>query len=243
MTAPHPASALDTLHRAETPEGIALALRPAGLVARGQAWLIDFVIRLAVFFVAAIVTGLLGGMGGAFLLIAIFLLEWGYPIVFELGRSGATPGKRALGLQVVMDSGLPVTPGACVVRNLLRAADFLPFLYGAGCVALLLRRDFKRLGDLAAGTLVVYSESVRLHGTIPEAQPRPPVRPLAQAEQTAIVAWAGRAPRLTAARFEELAQIAQPVVCKPGEHVDAETVTRRLLGVAHWVLGHRGGPQ
>ena len=163
------ASSLDTLHHAETPEGIALALRPAGIVARGQAWLIDLLIRMGLFFVLAMVTAALGGVGVAFLLISYFLLEWFYPVAFELGRSGATPGKRVMGLQVVMDSGLPVTPGASIVRNLLRAADFLPFLYAGGAVASLLRSDFKRLGDMAAGTLVVYNETVRLHGAVPQA--------------------------------------------------------------------------
>ena len=230
---------LDTLHHAETPEGIALALRPAGLVARGQAWLIDFGIRLGVFFAAAVVLQALGGFGGGLLLVFFFLLEWAYPVVFELARGGATPGKRALGLQVVMDSGLPLTPGAAIVRNLLRAADFLPFLYAAGVLSLLLRADFKRLGDLAAGTLVVYSETVTLHGKLPEADPLPPARPLSPGEQAAIVAWAGRAPRLTRARFEELAQLARKVT--PGDEAaaGAATVTQRLLGVAHWLLGHR----
>jgi uncharacterized RDD family membrane protein YckC len=119
---------LDTLHHAETPEGITLALRPAGLVVRAQAWAIDFAIRAGMFLVVSIVASLTGGLGSAFLLIAYFLLEWFYPVAFEIGRRGATPGKQALGLQVVMDSGLPVTPAASVVRNLLRAADFLPFL-------------------------------------------------------------------------------------------------------------------
>ncbi|AEG94324.1 RDD family protein [Ramlibacter tataouinensis] len=230
--------ALDTLYQAETPEGIALALRPAGLVARAQAWAIDFGIRLGLFFVISLVAGIAGGLGAAFLLIAYFLLEWFYPVVFELGRGGATPGKQALGLQVVMDSGLPVTVAASVVRNLLRAADFLPFLYAAGAMALLLRHDFKRLGDLAAGTLVVYRETVRLHGALPEAPPVAPARLLSGAEQAAIVAWAGRGTRLTPERFEELAQLARPVAGLPAGARGAD-LTRRLLGVAHWVLGHR----
>lgn len=229
---------LDTLHHAETPEGIALALRPAGLVARAQAWAIDFGIRLGIFFVISIVAGIAGGLGAAFLLISYFLLEWFYPIAFELGRGGATPGKQAMGLQVVMDSGLPVTAGASVVRNLLRAADFLPFLYAAGAAALLLRSDFKRLGDLAAGTLVVHRATVRLHGALPWATPAPPARPLSTAEQAAIVAWAGRAPRLTPERFEELAQLAGAVAGASASAPRGE-VTQRLLGVAHWVLGHR----
>ena len=149
------AARLDTLHTAETPEGIALSLRPAGVMARCLAWLLDFLVRAVLFVIIAIAGRAFGGLGTALLLIAFFALEWLYPVVFELSRSGATPGKRAMGLRVVMDSGLPVTPAASFIRNLLRTADFLPAMYAAAVATMLLRDDSKRLGDLAAGTLVV----------------------------------------------------------------------------------------
>jgi uncharacterized RDD family membrane protein YckC len=228
---------LDTLYTAETPEGIALSLRPAGVVARALAYAVDFGIRLGMFFVIAMVAGALGGMGSAVLLISYFALEWFYPVAFELALGGATPGKRMMGIQVVMDSGLPVTPGASVIRNLLRAADFLPFLYAAGAACMLMRADFKRLGDIAAGTLVVYAQSVWLHGELPDAEPLAPARPLAQREQVAILAWAGRATRLTPERLEELAHIAATVI--PGD--GTRDATPRLLGLAQWVLGRRQG--
>jgi uncharacterized RDD family membrane protein YckC len=95
----------------------------------------------------------MGGIGVAFWLILLFALEWLYPIAFELTASGATPGKRAFGLRVTMDNGLPVTAAAAVTRNLLRAADFLPFGYGFAIVSMLLRRDCRRLGDIAAATM------------------------------------------------------------------------------------------
>ncbi|MEJ8845760.1 RDD family protein [Variovorax rhizosphaerae] len=227
---------LDTLHTAETPEGIALSLRPAGLMARSLAYLIDLAIRLVAFIVLAIVTGGMGGVGTALMLVSYFALEWLYPVVFELSRRGATPGKRALGLRVVMDSGLPVTPAAALIRNLLRTADFLPALYGAGLTSMLLRRDSKRLGDLAAGTLVVFTDSVSLHGEVPGAEPLAPLRPLNMREQAAIVSWAGRTRRLTPERLEELALIAQSVLPAGAPGAKASP---RLLGVAQWVLGRR----
>nr|WP_255429199.1 RDD family protein [Ramlibacter albus] len=214
-------------------------MRPAGIVARGQAWLIDFGIRVGLFFVLAMVAASMGGMGNAFLLISLFALEWLYPMVFELLPAGGTPGKRAMGLQVVMDNGLPVTPAACVVRNLLRAADFLPFGYAAAAVSLLLRRDFKRLGDVAAGTLVVYSATVKLHGELPPAAPLRPARTLTQDEQAAIVAWAGRAQRLTPERLEELARLAAPAAGAAHGQGANNPASQRLLGVAHWLLGER----
>jgi uncharacterized RDD family membrane protein YckC len=132
---------LDTVVAAETPEGIVLELHPAGLPARFYAFLLDWLIRLAILWGVAIVARFLGGIGIAFWIVLLFLLEWFYPIAFELGRSGATPGKKTFGLKVVMDNGLPITPAASFTRNLLRAADFLPFCYGFAIVSMLLRQD------------------------------------------------------------------------------------------------------
>ena len=231
--------ALDTIVTAEAPEGIALALRPAGIVARSYAFVIDLLIRGGVLLIASMVLGTMHRLGGGLFLILLFGVEWLYPVLFELLPGSATPGKRAVGLKVVMDTGLPITPAASMVRNLLRAADFLPFLYAFGLLAMLLRPDFKRIGDLAAGTLVVHAESVRLHGTLPEAEPRAPARPLSAPEQAAIVAWAGRATRLTAARHDELAQLAASVTRSPNAKPDAMQATERLLGVAQWIVGRR----
>ncbi len=228
---------LDTLYTAETPEGIALSLRPAGVVARFYAFFIDLLVRSAVLVAASMLLSVLGHMGAGIFWILFFGLEWFYPVVFELARGGATPGKRAVGLQVVMDSGLPVTPAASLVRNLIRAADFLPFGYAFGFASMLMRADFKRIGDLAAATLVVYSKPVSLHGALPDAPPAAPARVLSPREQAAVIAWAGRAARLTEARLDELAQLAAPVLGRSAaSHPDT---TLRLLGVAQWLLGKR----
>jgi uncharacterized RDD family membrane protein YckC len=233
---------LDTLRAVETPEGIALTLRPAGAAPRVLAYLIDLFIRFLLFFGIAIAARALRGLGPAVMLISFFALEWLYPVAFELSRRGATPGKRAMGLQVVMDSGLPVTPAASLLRNLLRTADFMPGAYALGLAAMLMRPDFKRLGDMAAGTLVVYADAARLDGELPAATPAaapmPPARPLAAREQLAIVTWAGRANRLTPARFDELAQLAASV-CAPSESSMNDDTADRLLGVAHWLSGQR----
>jgi uncharacterized RDD family membrane protein YckC len=228
---------LDTLYTAETPEGIALSLRPAGVVARFYAFLIDLAVRAGVLMLGAMVLGFLGRAGGGLFLVLFFGLEWFYPVLFELMRGGATPGKKAMGLQVVMDSGLPVTPAASLVRNLMRAADFLPAAYAFGFASMLLRADFKRIGDMAAGTLVVYAKPVSLHGALPPAQPAAPARVLTPREQAAIIAWAGRTARLTEARLDELAQLAAPVI--GGARGGANDATLRLLAVAQWLLGKR----
>jgi uncharacterized RDD family membrane protein YckC len=228
---------LDTVVAAETPEGILLELRPAGLSARFYAFLIDWLIRLVLAYAAAIAAAFMGGFGTGFWLLLYFLLEWFYPVAFELSRSGATPGKSVVGIKVVMDDGLPITPAASFTRNLLRVADFLPFAFGAAIVSMLLRKDCKRLGDLAAATLVVHQPQrppkVKLDGVAPVI----PVVPLAPRDQAAIVALAARAPTLTGERLDELAALAAAVSGDGGKA--GPNVTRRVLGVAQWAMGRR----
>jgi hypothetical protein len=180
---------------------------------------------------------LLGGIGIAFWIILYFLLEWFYPVAFELGRSGATPGKRAMGLKVVMDTGLPITLAASTTRNLLRFADLMPMGYAFAIVSMLLREDGKRLGDLAAATLVVHQPRVAPKATLEMVAPLAPVRPLSARDQSAVIALAARAPTLTIERLEELAALAAPV--QGDTQRPPEEVTRRVLGVAQWLLGRR----
>jgi len=235
---------LDTALLAETPEGIDLRLHPAGVPARAIAYALDWLVRIVAYVAVVIALANVKGFGTGLALILYFAMEWLYPIVFELLPGAATLGKRALGLRVAMDNGLPVTPAASVVRNLLRAVDFLPFAFGAGLVAMLLRRDFKRLGDLVAGTQVVHAARVHLHGALPHAEALAPRSPLARSQQVAILHLAGRAARLTPERIDELADIAEAALpaadLAPG-HAAPPPIRpgRRLMAVAQWLAGQR----
>jgi uncharacterized RDD family membrane protein YckC len=228
---------LDTVVSAETPEGILLELRPAGLSARFYAFALDWLIRLMIFYAAASLAAILGGIGIAFWIVLFFVLEWFYPVFFELSRSGATPGKRIFGLKVVMDNGLPITPAASFTRNLLRVADFLPFGYGFAIVSMLLRADCKRLGDIAAATLVVHQPVAVPRVVLEQVTPLAPVRPLSPRDQAAVMALSARAPTLTVERLDELAALAASVSGDEGHA--GPNVTRRVLGVAQWLLGRR----
>ena len=225
---------------AETPEGILLELRPAGICARSCAFLIDGIIRIAAIYAVGIATVFMGGFGVAFWIIFIFGLEWFYPVVFELKMGAATPGKRVFGLRVVMDNGLPITTAASVTRNLLRTADFLPFCYGFAIVSMLLRRDCKRLGDIAAATIVVHEREAGRNALIglSSVEPVVPVVRMSQEDQAALIALAARASHLTPERLDELAALAAVVSGDAGR--SGADVTRRVLGVAHWALGRRG---
>jgi uncharacterized RDD family membrane protein YckC len=232
-----PGIVLDTVVAAETPEGIVLELHPAGLPVRCYAFLLDWLIRLGILYGCAIVARFMGGIGVAFWLVLAFLLEWFYPIYFELSRSGATPGKRTFGLRVVMDNGLPITPAASFTRNLLRVADFLPFGYAFAMLSMLVRPDCKRLGDIGAATLVVHAQQAAPRITLEQVEPIVPARPLAPRDQTALVALAARAPTLSEERLDELAAIAASVSGDTGQSGSA--VTHRVLGVAQWLVGRR----
>ena len=149
---------LDTMRTVETPEGCRIDLRVAGLVARARAWLVDLAIRAFIYLVAVEVLVLFGKVGFGAILLVVFALEWLYPVYFEAAWHGATPGKRVCRLAVLRDDGGPIDWGAAMIRNTLRIVDFLPLLYMAGTICMFLRRDFKRLGDVAAGTIVVYTD-------------------------------------------------------------------------------------
>jgi uncharacterized RDD family membrane protein YckC len=226
---------LDTTARIGTPEGIELTLRVAGPVPRALAWVLDLLIRGIMLFVIALGAGALGEFGAAIMMLSMFLLEWLYPAWFEVNWSGATPGKRALGLMVLHDDGTPVRWSAALTRNLLRALDFLPFMYFLGYCAMVSNRDFKRLGDLAANTLVVYREEKPRALKIPEATPFAPPFPLSAGEQRTVLDFAERSARLTPERSAELAEIAASLTAGR----TGEAATGRLVALANHLMGRR----
>ena len=228
-------STIDTVITAETPEGIAISMRAAGFPVRCMAFLIDASIRYAIVSTVAAALGFGGRVGTGVLLIIVFLILWLYPLIFELMPAAATPGKRAMGIQVMMANGLPLTPAGCLIRNLMRAVDMLPLLYGFAIVSMLMRRDARRLGDLAAGTIVVYRDRTSPTGDFGPGEPLPPPIPLSIRQQTAIAAFGWRVNRLTPQRAEEIAVLAAAAV--PGAKDSA--VTARLVGIARWQHGQR----
>ena len=134
----------------------------AGIGSRVAAALLDlFILGLSLIGLMIIYSwleasgGLAGGWATAVLVLLLFLLFWGYFVVFEVMNGGRTPGKQALGIRVVMDTGRPVTAGAAVVRNLVRLLDCYLLLFLPAMIMMFVDRSNKRLGDMAAGTIVV----------------------------------------------------------------------------------------
>ena len=223
---------LDTLRRLETPEGIELSLRVAGPVARALAWSVDSLIRYGALWGLLMVLTMLGGGGLGLWLIALFATEWLYPALFEVYAGGATPGKKALGLKVIHANGTPVDWPAALIRNLLRAVDFLPLLYGFGLVAMLCSRDFQRLGDLAAGTVVIYRDPSETAPPLPPGPALPPPFVLSPAEQQLLIDFAERGAILNPDRQAELADLLASYTGLYGV-VGVE----RLRAYARWLAG------
>jgi len=225
-----PAALLDTLREYEIPEGVRLEFRLAGPVVRACAWGIDASLRALLYIGLGIGLSFFGGVGMAVMLIGFFLIEWFYPVLFEL-QDGATPGKRAMGIRVIQDNGTPVTPAASIIRNLLRAADFLPLLYGFGLTCMLLNREFKRLGDLAGGTLVVYRDRpVERFQPSQAAAYQPPIE-LSEAERKTLLAFAERGQSLSESRRIELAELLYDLTDRLGLRA-----VERLYGYANWIM-------
>lgn len=223
---------LDTYREVVTPEGVALHMPVAGPVPRALAWLLDFAIRLFVVFVAGFALSMLGGAGIGAFGVLVFAVFWFYPVLFEVLMDGRTPGKRALGLRVVAADGAPVGWRASFARNLLRTVDMLPFGYALGLVACLVDPGARRVGDMVARTLVVHALREVDGSDAPYVPPRSPRVPLRPDEQAAVIAFAERSPALTAARRDELADLAAPLVEARG----AQAATR-LDAIANGLLG------
>lgn len=231
--------AIDTIRRIATPEGCELELRLAGPVSRVQAWLYDFLLRLVGWFALAMLASIGGKLGMGFFLLATFLLEWFYPILFEVYMGGQTPGKRVCQLVVLHDDGRPVGWNASFIRNTVRFVDFFPLLYVTGFMTCLCNSDSKRLGDFAAGTVVVYAPARPDKDAPPTAEAEkgsePPPLPLGFEEQQAIIEFHRRAPLLTDARAQELAEIPTPLT----GGLNPQQARSRLLRIGNFLLGRR----
>ncbi len=225
---------LDSVNTVQTPEGIDIHLRLAGIWPRSVAWLIDVVIRSVVYVALAILTRFFGDFGAGLMLIAFFFMEWFYPVLFEVFNNGMTPGKKYLKIQVLNSDGTPIGWSASLLRNILRTVDFLPFFYGLGFISMLMNNRFQRLGDLAADTIVVYDKGISGIQVIPQYAHLKADYPLSLQEQQSIIRYAERCSQLSDERLQELAEFLNSVDVK-----DHKMTKEKLLGIANGLVGHR----
>lgn len=242
------AEPLDTDVMLETPEHIVFRYRVAGPARRLFAQVLDLALcygALVAVAVAAVVGGMSSGLvseaakastGLVFLL--VFFAQWAYFVVWEAWK-GRSPGKMVLGLAVVTTEGRPIGFREAVLRNVLRAADMLPAAYLVGGTAALFSPRFQRLGDLAAGTMVVVPEraarafAVRIH---PPPYPQelallPAHVSLDPEERNAIELFLRRLPRVGPQRGAELAAMIAPAMMARMGVRGLDAV--RFLGAVH----------
>lgn len=182
-----------------TPENIELRYALAGPGSRAAAYFIDFMLMFALgqllanlllFGIMMLLASLGAGSelwAGAIVTLFLFALYNGYFIVLEWLMNGQTPGKRIIHIRVIKQGGYSLRFFDTLLRNLLRVIDFIPLFYGVGLLSLLVTRHSQRLGDLVAGTLVVYQEPVQTESLLP-ALPEPSAsdQPLPAAQLSAI---------------------------------------------------------
>lgn len=220
----------------ETPEQIRINYSIAGIGSRFYAAVIDIAVLIPLISIGVYVTiraqsdldEKFGNWLAAITGIAIFALSWGYYMAFEITTNGQSPGKRALGLRVIKAHGYPINFSDSAIRNLVRIIDFLPFFYGTGLVTMLFNKNWQRLGDLAAGTLVVKDDAAESPNPI-----QPPtiqksnfvyadwIQPalVTDAELTAIREYLVRRRTLPLPRRSKLAHaIGDPIARKMGGH-------------------------
>jgi uncharacterized RDD family membrane protein YckC len=159
----------------DTPEQIALELPLAGIGSRFLGLVIDTLIQFVLYIIGAFAVGLSAALAGAvgigrylrwipvswapaIAILFMFSVYWGYFAFFEIIWKGQTPGKRLAKIRVIKESGRPINAYEAIARNLLRAIDGLPGMYGVGIVCMMLNRQNRRLGDYVAGTVVVHDK-------------------------------------------------------------------------------------
>lgn len=214
----------------ETPELVVFSYTIAGIGARAAAAIIDAIISFLLLWLLGWGFSKLGSARpgpapepmsgawvGAILILMAFAVFWGYYVLLEALADGQTIGKRLLRLRVVRDGGYSITFGASAIRNLIRLLDMQPgTLYGVGIASAVLSKTGKRLGDMAAGTVVVREAILRqptvaVESERPEGAPEPAYQTaLSEAEFAVLARFAERRAELSPERRAALtAQIAQ----------------------------------
>lgn len=245
---------IDSMQAFETPEGVSLGLNPAGPLPRAMALLIDLVLQNIIISVMTIVGRMLyfGGFGGvADGVFAIIIFVWfNFYFVYCEAKYGKTLGKHILKLQVVSDTGRPIGFSTAFIRNLIRPIEFLPLFFGSALVVMLFNAKFKRIGDIVAGSLVVYNYQAANFSNIVEKTPQPLPRSLKLEEQRTILEFGERSATISQARATELATYLQNFEPQSAPLTDAAlsaaaTVqkqppgtapsTDKLLAYANWI--------
>lgn len=231
---------IDTIYLVQTPEAIDIILRPAGILVRSCAFMIDWTIRFlssSILILLILFLPVANGAKIALIFLILFTALWLYHVLFEVFWHGQTPGKKIMNIRTVQDNGSPMTFSTSLIRNLLRTIDTLPMFYVVGMGLILYSPRAQRLGDLFSGSMVVY-----LHQQNPLPRPKvlrnltpmQPPYPISREEEQAIISFADRFDKLSPTRQAELAEELGFFLDLP-EHER----TQGLLSIANYLLGEQ----
>ena len=192
----------------DTPEQIALELPLAGIGSRFLGLAIDTLIQFVLYIIGIFLFAFVGTLSAAagiarylqwipvswapaIAILFVFCVYWGYFAFFEIIWKGQTPGKRLAKIRVIKESGRPINAYEAIARNLLRAIDALPGMYGVGIVCMMLNNQNRRIGDYVAGTVVVHdkrTEEVKPDwNTVTEAAATSPQLALVASEELVLI--------------------------------------------------------
>lgn len=242
---------MDRTLEVRTPESIAFSYELAGLGSRFLAVAIDMTIQTLV--MVGIVGGLIyagthmpgavrdvsvpskieTNLALAFIVAIVFLIYFGYFILFEAFWNGQTPGKKIMGLRVVRDGGYPADFASVAIRNLIRVGELAAGLYAISALAALISPENKRLGDMAAATIVVRDAPAAKLADLMEDSPDAP-RPLMLSRQERalidqfVARRAGMAPRNRALMASQIAARVRPRLSRDLQELDDEVLLTRV---------------
>lgn len=216
------ANLVDSSLTLETFTGVDIELRVAGIYIRGIARLIDDVIRFLV--VSGLVAILIptGLVGAGLASVLVFFVWWTYNVLFEVLNNGVTPGKYYMGLRAVNADGTPIGWMNSVIRSTLLVVDFLPLGYLTGIVTMALSGTQQRVGDIVAGTIVVYNRP-RITRKIADIHRSVPIpEGLTAEDQLLFLSFQERLSDLSPERAIELAETLEPLLGKNGQEAVIE---------------------
>jgi uncharacterized RDD family membrane protein YckC len=235
-----------------TPENVRIDYEIAGIASRCIAAFVDHLLQLGLLGVLYAMRYLAGkyieipvvSWGVAIIGIAAFVINYGYYLYFETVWNGQTPGKRFSRTRTVREGGVPIDLSCAALRNLIRVVDFLPVLYILGGITVLISSCNKRLGDYAAGTLVVKERTEWMGNLNTEGTQN--VQPAPESEYVRNIELVSSEDFATISRFldrqvelekdirEQLAaRIAAPIIAKLGIEDDGRIRYPVLLAEIH----------
>lgn len=235
-----------------TPENVHIDYELAGIASRCGAAVVDHLLQLGLLGVLYLMRYLTGkyveipgiSWGVAVMGIAAFVINYGYYLYFETVWNGQTPGKRLSRMRAVREGGVPIDLSCAALRNLIRVVDFLPIFYVLGGITVLVSSCNKRLGDYAAGTLVVKERKewrenlntgqAQVAQSVPESEYVRNIELVSAEDFAAISRFLDRQIELEKDVREQLAaRIAAPIIAKLGIEDDGRIRYPVLLAEIH----------